>query len=153
MSICRALLLLPFLTAPAMAATATVARAGARCASASDASAAPPAATPTPAATSSLTITLGTSGDFDRKTVSYGCQGDQDSLSVDYINAAPNYLALIPLDGSTLLFNTVLSGSGAKYAAGKYVWWTKGSDASLYDLTQGDKAKPILTCSEVNETP
>ena len=100
-----------------------------------------------------VVITLGATGDFERKTVSYGCQGDQDSLAVDYLNAAPNYLALIPLDGSTLVFNTVLSGSGAKYVAGKYVWWTKGSDASLYDLTQGDKAKPILTCSEVNDTP
>ena len=106
-----------------------------------------------PAATSALTITLGTTGDFERKTVKYGCQGDQDSLSVDYLNVAPNYLALIPIDGTTLLFNTVLSASGARYAAGKYIWSTKGTDGSLYDLTQGANAKPILTCSEVNETP
>jgi membrane-bound inhibitor of C-type lysozyme len=145
-------LLMLFAPIPAWAATATP---SAPAAPVADASAATPAVAPAipPAATSSLTITLGTTGDFDRKTVSYGCQGDQDSLAVDYLNAAPNYLALIPLDGSTLVFNTVLSGSGAKYVAGKYVWWTKGSDASLYDLTEGDKAKPILTCSEVNETP
>jgi membrane-bound inhibitor of C-type lysozyme len=106
-----------------------------------------------PAVSSALTITLGTTGDFERKTVHYGCTGDQDAISVDYINAAPNYLALLPLDGATLVFNTVLAASGAKYAAGKYVWWTKGDTASLYDLTQGENAKPILTCNEVAETP
>jgi membrane-bound inhibitor of C-type lysozyme len=116
-----------------------------------DADAAPPGGVP--AAASSLVITLGATGDFDRKTVKYGCEGDVDALSVDYINAAPNYLALIPLDGSTLLFNTVLAASGAKYAAGKYVWWNKGTDAALYDLTLGANAKPVLTCSELDETP
>jgi membrane-bound inhibitor of C-type lysozyme len=109
----------------------------------------PPAST----AASSIVITLNTVGDFDRKTVNYGCEGIQDSLSVDYINAAPNYLAMIPLDGSTLLFNTVLAGSGAKYVSGKYVWWNKGTDGSLYDLTEGPNAKPVLACSEVNDTP
>lgn len=111
-----------------------------------------PAAAP-PAISSSLAITLNTTGDFERKTVGYGCQGIQETLSVDYLNAAPNYLAMIPLDGSVLLFNTVLAGSGAKYVSGKYVWWTKGQDGSLYDLTEGPNAKPILTCSEVNDTP
>jgi membrane-bound inhibitor of C-type lysozyme len=115
---------------------------------------APPQSTPaSPAISSALVITLNTTGDFERKTVGYGCTGMQDSLSVDYLNAAPNYLAMIPLDGSVLLFNTVLAGSGAKYVSGKYVWWTKGADGSLYDLTEGPNAKPILTCSEVNNTP
>ena len=108
---------------------------------------------PSPTATSSVTISLGTTGDFDRKTVKYGCQGQDAQLSVEYINAAPNYLALLPVDEGTLVFTTVLAGSGARYAAGKYVWSTKGPDASLYDLTAGANAKPILTCSEVNETP
>lgn len=114
--------------------------------------AAPPTAMP-PAASSGLAITLNPTGDFERKTVGYGCTGVEESLSVDYLNAAPNYLAMIPLDGSVLLFNTVLAGSGAKYVSGKYVWWTKGTDGSLYDLTEGPNAKPILTCSEVNNTP
>jgi len=106
-----------------------------------------------PPVSSALTITLATSGDFERKTVHYGCTGDQDSISIDYINAAPNYLALVPIDGTVLVFNTVLAASGAKYVAGKYVWWNKGNTASLYDLTQGENAKPILTCNEVQETP
>jgi len=106
-----------------------------------------------PAATSSITITLGTMGDFDRKTVVYGCTGDTTGLTVEYINAAPNYLALIPLDDTVLVFNTVLSGSGAKYAAGKYVWWNKGDESDLYDLTQGANAKAVLSCTATNDAP
>jgi membrane-bound inhibitor of C-type lysozyme len=117
-----------------------------------DEAAPPPPAAP-PATSSALVITLNTAGDFERKTVGYGCTGIEASLSVDYLNAAPNYLAMIPLDGSVLLFNTVLAGSGAKYVSGKYVWWTKGTDGSLYDLTEGPNAKPILSCSDVNNTP
>lgn len=108
---------------------------------------------PPPTTTSSVTISLGTTGDFERKTVKYGCEGQPAQLAVDYVNAAPNYLALVPVEEGTLVFTTVLAASGAKYASGKYVWWTKGTEASLYDLTAGDNAKPILTCAEVNETP
>lgn len=107
-----------------------------------------------PAIGSALTITLGTAGgDFERRSIAYNCKGDVPTLTVDYLNAAPNYLALIPIDGSTLVFNTVLSASGARYAAGKYVWWTKGNDSSLYDETQGENAAPILTCTAANDTP
>ena len=104
-------------------------------------------------ATSTLVITLGTTGEFERKSVHNNNTGDADSLTVDYINAPPNYLALLPIDGTTLVFNTVLAASGAKYAAGKYVFWSKGTDANLYDETQGANAKPILSCAEVNDTP
>ena len=100
-----------------------------------------------------MIITLGTTGDFERKVVHYGCDGAADSMQVDYINAAPNYLALVPIDGATLVFNTVLSASGARYAAGKYLWSTKGGGAELFDLTQGANAKPVLSCNELNETP
>ena len=112
-----------------------------------------PLPAPAPSVTSAVVISLGISGDVERKTITYGCEGQPASLSVDFINAPPNYLALVPIDGSVLVFNTVLAASGAKYAAGKYVFWTKGGSASLYDLTQGDSAKPILTCATVNETP
>jgi membrane-bound inhibitor of C-type lysozyme len=145
-----AVLLLPLavLVSPAGAAPAVIAPVVAQPAATE---AAAPAAVST--VTSAIVINLGAAGDFDRKTINYGCEGDVDHLAVDYINAAPNYLALLPLDGGTVLFNTVLAASGAKYAAGKYVWWNKGNEASLYDLTQGPNAKPVLTCSELNETP
>lgn len=157
--LCAVLVTLPFLAAlPALAAPAASTGAVPAAQETAPADQAPPApqpAAPAPAVTasSSLMITLNTTGDFERKTVTYGCQGDFDSLVVDYVNAAPNYLAMIPIDGSTLLFNTVLAGSGAKYVSGKYVWWNKGNEASLYDLTTGANAKPIATCAEVDDTP
>lgn len=112
-----------------------------------------PQVTAAPAVSSAIIISLGASGDVERKTIVYGCEGTPASLSVDFINAPPNYLALVPIDGSILVFNTVLSASGAKYVAGKYVFSTKGTSASLFDLTQGDSAKPILSCATVNDTP
>jgi len=129
---------------PALAATAAPAAAPAP---------AVPMPMPPPTATSSVTISLGITCDFERKTVKYGCEGQPAQLAVDYVNAAPNYLALVPVEEGTLVFTTVLAASGAKYASGKYVWGTKGTEGSLSDLTAGDHAKHILTCAEVNETP
>jgi membrane-bound inhibitor of C-type lysozyme len=45
------------------------------------------------------------------------------TFKVTYINGAGNSLAVIPVNGSSLIFVNVASGSGARYAAGQYVWW------------------------------
>ena len=47
----------------------------------------------------------------------------------------------------------MIAASGARYAAANYVWWSKGTDAELYDISQGEDAPPILTCSEHIQTP
>ncbi len=98
----------------------------------------------------SAAVILNFSGNFERSVVQYDC-GLSEPLSVDYINAAPNFLAIVPVDGQKLVFVTVLSGSGAKYAAGEYEWWTKGPEATLANLTTPD-AEP-MTCTEISETP
>lgn len=108
---------------------------------------------PPPASTSSIVITLGIGGDADRKVALYQCEGRDTPMRVEYINAAPNFLALVPLDDGTIVFANVLSGSGARYAAGKWVWWTKGANADLYDITAGDNAKPAMSCAESIDTP
>ena len=72
---------------------------------------------------------------------------------MQYINAAPNFLALIPIEDKTLIFVTTVSASGAKYESGQFVWWDKGSDATLSDVTEGLDAAPVLTCSENAQTP
>jgi len=102
-----------------------------------------------------LHLTLTTqSGDFDQRVMRYDC-GAETPLAVTYINAAPNFLALVPIadEPEPLLFAAVLSASGVRYAAGKWVWWTKGAEASLYDQTLAEDADPVLTCSEVNDIP
>jgi membrane-bound inhibitor of C-type lysozyme len=97
-------------------------------------------------------VGLNVSGDSEIKVVKYDCEG-HDPLTVQYLNASPNFLALIPIEGQTLIFVNTISASGAKYQAGQYVWWNKGSDATLSDVTEGLDAAPVLTCSEENNTP
>lgn len=102
----------------------------------------------------SIQLELGTNTDFERRIMVYNCAAELP-ITVTYINAAPNFLALVPVpeESEPLIFSAVISGSGARYAAGHWVWWNKGVDASLYDVTLGEDAEPVLTCSEVNNTP
>jgi membrane-bound inhibitor of C-type lysozyme len=106
------------------------------------------------AAQTSLQITLDTAGDFERRVIAYDCAAEAP-LVVTYINAAPNFLALVPVadQTETMVFAAVVSGSGVRYAAGQWVWWNKGIDGSLYDTTLGEDAEPVLTCTEINNTP
>jgi membrane-bound inhibitor of C-type lysozyme len=116
----------------------------------------PPPAAPAPSApatTSSIVITLAAAGDADRKLTTYQCNGRDAPLTVEYVDVQPNYLALVPLDAGTLVFASVLSGSGARYASGQWIWWTKGSNANLYDVTKGANAEPVMSCAEKNDTP
>lgn len=80
-----------------------------------------------------------------RNTVSYACD-DGRAFSVVYVNGSPDALALVPIDGMPRIFVNVISGSGARYASGTFIWWTKGGSASLYDATRGSDAPPVATC-------
>jgi membrane-bound inhibitor of C-type lysozyme len=82
-----------------------------------------------------------------RNVVTYAGQG-LPQIRVEYITAGSNALAVVPISGEALVFAGVLSGSGTRYAAGPYIWWTKGTRADLYNQRQGDGAKPI-GCQEV----
>ena len=67
-------------------------------------------------------------------------------LQVTYWNAVNGQsFALVPVKGQPMLFVNTLSGSGAKYQAGSYTWWTKGPRADLYDATAGENAPPVLS--------
>lgn len=100
----------------------------------------------------SLSVGLTLSGDAEIKNTTYDC-GDAGKLAVQYVNASPNFLALIPIKQQTLVFVNTISASGAKYESGQYVWWNKGADATLSDITEGLDAAPVMTCSEENDTP
>lgn len=70
--------------------------------------------------------------------VEYSCT-DGETLQVSYVNAGENRLAILPVDGVERVFVNVVSGSGARYVAGEYEWWSKGDNASLTDqLGDGD---------------
>ena len=66
---------------------------------------------------STITLTLGTTSDAEKRIINYTCE-NADPFSVEYINAAPNFLALVPVDGQTMVFSAVISASGVRYVAG-----------------------------------
>ncbi|WDR05298.1 MliC family protein [Devosia rhodophyticola] len=106
------------------------------------------------ALSATITLNLGIegTGTAEQRAVQYACDKGEP-FEVTYVNAAPNYLALLPIDGKQLLMREVISASGAKYVADVWVWWTKGSDAQLYDLRDGPDAAPIDACYEVTDAP
>jgi membrane-bound inhibitor of C-type lysozyme len=68
-----------------------------------------------------------------------------DKISVEYINAGSVSLAVLTMSGEVIVAANVLAGSGARYAGGQYVWWTKGEAATLYDVRKGE-ADPGIAC-------
>ena len=83
----------------------------------------------------------------EQVAVAYKCT--DTLLDVTYVNAGPVSLVVFAFDGQPVVGANVLSASGARYAGAQYIWWNNGRDASLYDLTKGENAAPILECSEV----
>lgn len=111
--------------------------------------AAPPALV---TASSAVTLTLDSASDVERTSALYQCDNGE-LLPVQYINAAPNFIALVPVEGEVHLFVTTLSGSGARYVSGPFEWWNDGDETSLRDLTQGEDADPLATCTASSNTP
>lgn len=84
--------------------------------------------------------------------VTYQCEGQDEAMTVSYINARPNFLALVPIAGETVVFANVIAASGARYAAGHYVWWSQGNDAQLRDEMDED-GPPLLDCHAAQDIP
>ena len=77
-----------------------------------------------------LTINLKGTHPVTRKSARYQCDANAAKLglpatpfTIDYINSGKNSLAVLPISGESLIFSGVSSGSGARYAAGNYIWW------------------------------
>lgn len=96
-----------------------------------------------------ITLPLEASGEASVNTVTYTC--GEETLSVSYVNADPNFLAILPVEEKSTVFASVIAASGARYAAGQYEWWSKGDDATLRDLTAGEDAKPMLECTSTSK--
>ncbi len=80
--------------------------------------------------------------DVARETAIYLCDGDR-RIGVEYINAGATALAVLSVGEETVVAVNVLSASGARYTGGRYEWWTKGDEATLRDLTEGDEASGL----------
>jgi membrane-bound inhibitor of C-type lysozyme len=89
----------------------------------------------------------------NKQVRAYHCDGNK-RVSVLYVNATNgDSFAYLPVDGTRHVFVTVMSGSGAKYASGPYVWWTKGPQGNL--TREGVSGSPPLlaNCVEQSQTP
>jgi len=86
--------------------------------------------------------------DVQQIRVSYTCE-NKAPMTVTYVNAGPNSLAVVPIEGQLLVFASVISGSGARYAAGPYVWWSHQGEATLNDVRNSQDVKPI-TCKKAD---
>ena len=109
---------------------------------------------PTLAQTASVTIDLGP-GDGERRTVSYQCGEAATPVSVTYLDFAPNFLALVPVEEQTVVFVAVPSERGeASYVSGDWIWTEQDrTTATLRSASARPNADPILECSSAAETP
>ena len=92
-----------------------------------------------------ITIPLADGTDVEKIETVYDC-GDR-TVAVTYINAGAISLAVLDMDGEPVVAANVISASGARYAGAHYVWWSKGDEASLYDLMQGGEDAPTASCT------
>ncbi|MEP3276091.1 MAG: MliC family protein [Stappiaceae bacterium] len=80
--------------------------------------------------------------DVQQTSQDYTCES-MGKITVTYINAGPNSLAVVPIDGEPIVFANVLSASGARYAAGSKIWWSSKGGAMLEDVHEGENATPV----------
>lgn len=74
----------------------------------------------------------------------YSCP-DSGKVSVSYINAGENSLAIVTINDIERVFVNVLSASGARYVSGEYEWWSKGENATFTNLTIDDSAQECIS--------
>lgn len=91
----------------------------------------------------SIPVTAATS--VDSTSAAYDCEGR--TVTATYVNAGTVSLAVLEIDGETVVASNVVAASGARYAGGRYAWWTKGEEADLYDLMQGGEDTPVARCA------
>lgn len=91
-----------------------------------------------------ITITVPGAQSVERNQVAYRC--GEETVIADYINAGAVSLVTLTRGDTFTVAANVLAASGAKYAGDALVWWVKGDDATLFDLTKGEN-DPGLTCA------
>ncbi len=100
----------------------------------------------TAASAAELVIPLSGPATISRREVRFRCdvQGPQLGLpdgpfTVTYINGGGNSLAVLPLNGRSLVMANVISADGARYAAGRFIWWDVGGKGATFsaDLAGG----------------
>jgi membrane-bound inhibitor of C-type lysozyme len=104
-----------------------------------------------------LTLHLKGTQPITRKTVQYQCDAKGTAMglpagvfAVEYVNGAGNSLVIVPVNGMSMIFANVTSGSGARYAASQYIWWDAAGGVNFYSDSLA--AKMQSTCHRMNAT-
>ncbi len=104
-----------------------------------------------------LTLHLKGTQPLVRKTVQYQCDAKGSGMglpagvfSVEYINGAGNSLVIVPVNGMSMIFANVTSGSGARYAAAQYIWWDAAGGVNFYSDSIAGKMESA--CHRMNAT-
>lgn len=88
---------------------------------------------------------------LSQQRIIYRCAGDM-RLPVRYLSTNAGSLAYLPVGGKRRIFVNVVSASGARYVADRYVWWSKGGDGFLEDISREEGADPVLKdCRQVEK--
>ncbi|MCZ7447571.1 MliC family protein [Agrobacterium rhizogenes] len=106
--------------------------------------------TATGALAEDLVIPLPKDTAVEKVETTYQCAAER--VEAVYFNAGDVSLVRLGFkDGMTIAAN-VISGSGAKYQGGIYVWWSKGDEADLYDLMADPDMKKPVHCVDVKKS-
>jgi membrane-bound inhibitor of C-type lysozyme len=105
-----------------------------------------------------LVIHLAGNTPVSRHTVKLQCDSvgvelglPREPFSVEYLNGSGNSLAILPIGGRLLIFSSVISASGERYAADRYIWWDAGSrGVHLYIDFDSSSGKKQATCHVVD---
>ncbi|MGQ2909481.1 MAG: MliC family protein [Aliihoeflea sp.] len=79
-------------------------------------------------------------------TLAYRC--GSTGIDVRYVNAGPVSLAIFDWEGERIVASAGIAASGVRYVGGRYVWWSKGSEATLLDEMADDGDAPLASCIE-----
>lgn len=104
-----------------------------------------------------LTLHLKGTQPLTRKTVQYQCDAKGAAMglpagvfAVEYINGAGNSLVIVHVNGMSMIFANVTSGSGARYAAAQYIWWDAAGGVNFYSDSIAGKMESA--CHRMNAT-
>ncbi|WP_019223023.1 MliC family protein [Bartonella rattaustraliani] len=101
----------------------------------------------------SLIIEVPDTPEATAETITYQCDMEKNKERVEatYHNAEGISLVDFKWKGKRVIASNVIAASGAKYVGGPYIWWTKGDEATFYDLlSDPEEKKPIFCVAEKN---
>lgn len=96
-------------------------------------------------ANTALEIELPGTQELRDVTATYDC-GDF-TVAARYLNNDQVSLVTLEWQDNFVVASELIAASGARYAAGPYVWWEKGGDATFFDVTKDDGDEGIACTS------